>query len=133
MRPFVEKRDGRDGGKRRPVEGPRHRRHHRPKAGAMLTNLYFAFSNFEPVFGWLEAHPGLTLEVWGLERGRRMALLAYSDGPGDDYGWSNWLRSAAEDPSQLACLFEQLELVAEGETATQLQQAFANVFKTRLE
>jgi hypothetical protein len=99
----------------------------------MLTNLYFASSNFEPVFGWLEQHPGLAVEVWGLEQGRRMALLAYSDGPGDDYGWSNWATSAYEDPSELSPLFEQLELVAEGEAATQLQAAFAGVFTTQLE
>lgn len=100
----------------------------------MLANLYFAFSDFEPVFGWLEQHPGLALEVWGLEQGRRMALVAYSDGPGDDYGWANWLRSAApDDPSELAAIFEQLELVAESETTAQLQSAFANVFKTRLD
>jgi hypothetical protein len=60
-----------------------------------------------------------------------MALLAYSDGPGDDFGWANWAKSAYDDPSELCALFEQLELVAEGETATQLQAAFAGVFKTQ--
>ena len=99
----------------------------------MLANLYFAFPDFEPVFSWLEQNPGPALEVWGLEQGRRMALVAYSDGPDDEYGWSNWLRSAAEDPSELASVFEQLELVAERETSTQLKSAFPNVFKTRLE
>ena len=98
----------------------------------MLTNLYFASASFEPVFGWLEQHGGRAVEVWGLEQGRRMALLAYSDGPGDDFGWSNWARAAYEDPSELCALFEQLELVAEGETATQLQAAFPNVFATQL-
>ena len=99
----------------------------------MLTNLFFAFSDFEEVFGWLEAHPGPALEVWGLEQGRRMALLAYSDGPGGAFGWANWLRAAAEDPSELASLFESLELVAESETTAQLQQAFPNVFQARLD
>lgn len=99
----------------------------------MLTNLYFASSDFEPVFGWLEQHPGAAVEVWGLEQGRRMALIAYSDGPGDDFGWANWARSADEVPSQLSALFEQLELVAEGDAATQLQSAFAGVFKAQLE
>ena len=99
----------------------------------MITNLYFASSGFEQVYGWLEQHPGLAVEVWGLETGRRMALLAYSDGPSDDYGWANWARSAYEDPSELAALFEQLELVAEHETADQLQAAFPGVFKPRLD
>ena len=79
----------------------------------MLANLYFASSTFKPVFGWLEQHPGHAVEVWGLEQVRRMALIAYSDGPGDDFGWSNWARAAYEDPSELAAVFEQLELVAE--------------------
>jgi hypothetical protein len=94
----------------------------------MLTNLYFASSNFEPVYGWLEQHAGLAVEVWGLEQGRRMALLAYGDGPGDDFAWANWVKSAYDDPSELSTLFEQLELVAEGDAATQLQAAFSGVF-----
>lgn len=98
----------------------------------MLTNLYFASANFEPVFGWLEQHLGHAVEVWGLEQGRRMALLAYSDGPGDDYGWSDWAKSAYDDPSELSGLFEQLELVAEGDAAAQLRSAFAGVFTTQL-
>lgn len=97
----------------------------------MLTNLYFASSGFEPVYGWLEQHAGLAVEVWGLEQGRRMALLAYSDGPGDDFGWANWAKAAYDDPSELSGLFEQLELVAEGDVAAQLQAAFANVFATQ--
>jgi hypothetical protein len=99
----------------------------------MLTNLYFASSNFEPVYGWLEQHAGLAVEVWGLELGRRMALVAYSDGPGDDFGWADWVKSAYDDPSELSALFEQLELVAEGDAATQLQSAFPDVFKAQLE
>lgn len=99
----------------------------------MLANLFFVFADFEPVFSWLEQHPGPAVEVWGLEQGRRMALLAYSDGPGDNYDWSNWLRSAADDPSELAAIFEQLELVAESETTAQLQAAFPNVFKAQLD
>jgi len=99
----------------------------------MLVNLYFAFADFEQVFGWLEQHPGLALEVWGLEQGRHMTLLAYSDGPGDDFGWSNWANAAYDDPSELAGLFDQLELVAESGVTAQLQSAFPNAFKTRLD
>lgn len=99
----------------------------------MLTNQYFASSQFEPVYGWLEQHPGLAVEVWGLEQGRRMALLAYSDGPGDDFGWSNWARQANDDPSELLGAFDQLELVAESEVATQLQAAFPSVLKAQLD
>ena len=97
----------------------------------MLTSLYFAPASFEPVYGWLEQHVGVAVEVWGLEQGRRMALLAYSDGPGDDFGWSNWAKAAYEDPSELAMLFEQLELVADGDAASQLQAAFPNVLTTQ--
>ena len=97
----------------------------------MLTNLYLASSSFEPVFGWFEQHPGHAIEVWGLEQGRRMALLAYSDGAGDEFGWSNWTRAAYGDPSELSALFEQLELVAEGELATQLQATFPNALTTQ--
>lgn len=99
----------------------------------MLTNIFLAVADFEPVYGWLEQHPGLAVEVWGLEQGRRAALLAYSDGPGDDYDWANWARAAYDDPSELAGLFEQLELVAEGETTAQLQSAFPGIFKTSLD
>ena len=99
----------------------------------MLTNLYFASSDFEPVFGWLEQHPGAAVEVWGLEQGRRMALIAYSDGPGDDFGWANWARSTNDDPSGLLAAFEQLELVAESDVATQLQAAFPGVLRAQLE
>jgi hypothetical protein len=98
----------------------------------MLNNLYFASAGFEPVFGWLEQHPGHAVEVWGLEEGRRMALIAYSDGAGDDFGWSNWARAAYDDPSELCALFEQLELVAEGEAASQLQAAFPGTFRAEL-
>jgi hypothetical protein len=99
----------------------------------MLTNQYLASAQFEPVYGWLEQHPGLTIEVWGLEQTRRMALLAYSDGPGDDFGWANWARSTNDDPSELMPAFEQLELVAEGEVASQLQAAFPGVLRAQLE
>lgn len=96
----------------------------------MLVNLTFASASFEQVFGWLEQHAGLAVEVWGLETGRRMALVAYSDGPGDEFGWANWARSAYEDPSQLSALFETLELVAESETADQIKAALPEVGAT---
>ena len=99
----------------------------------MLTNLYFASSAFESVFGWLEQHGGHAVEVWGLEQGRRMALLAYSDGGGDAFGWSNWANAAYNDPSQFCAVFEKLELVAEGEDAAQLQGAFPDTFRTELD
>jgi hypothetical protein len=96
----------------------------------MITSLYFASSQFEPIYGWLEAQAGLQVEVWGLETGRRMALLAYSDGPDDDFGWADWARSASEDPSELSGMFETLELVAESAVADQLKAAFAGVLAT---
>jgi hypothetical protein len=99
----------------------------------MLANQYLASAQFEPVYGWLEQHPGLAVEVWGLEQGRRMALLAYSDGPGDDFGWANWARSTNDDPSGLLTAFEQLELVAESDVATQLQVAVPGVLRAQLE
>jgi hypothetical protein len=98
----------------------------------MIVSLYFASGQFEPVYGWLEQHAGLQVEVWGLENGRRMALLAYSDGPGDDYGWANWAKAAYDDPSELSALFEQLELVAESSVADQLKAAFGGLFATSL-
>jgi hypothetical protein len=94
----------------------------------MITSLYLASSQFEPVYGWLEGHPGVAVEIWGLETGRRMALLAYSDGPGDDFGWSNWARSAYDDPSEACSLFDQLELAAESDPTSQLKAAFPGVF-----
>jgi hypothetical protein len=96
----------------------------------MLVNLTFASAGFEALYEWLEQHPGLAVEVWGLETGRRMALVAYSDGPGDDFGWANWVRSACADPSQLSALFETLELVADIETADQLKAALPDVMAT---
>ena len=98
----------------------------------MIASLYFAASQFETVYGWLEQQAGLQVEVWGLDNGRRMALLAYSDGPGDDYGWANWARSGFQDPSELSALFEQLELVADSAVTAQLTTAFPGVFATSL-
>jgi hypothetical protein len=54
----------------------------------------------------------------------RAALLAYSEGPGDDFGWSNWVRQAYEDPSEILDLFATLELTADAETTTGLAAAF---------
>lgn len=94
----------------------------------MTTSLFFSSASFEPVYGWLEQHPGAQVQVWGLENGVRVALLAYSDGPGDDFGWANWASSSYDDPSELSAVFERLELVAEGEVTTPLGAAFPGTF-----
>ena len=52
----------------------------------MTTSLFLAPADFEPVYGWFEANAGARVQVWGLDDNRRAALLAYSDGPGDDFG-----------------------------------------------
>jgi hypothetical protein len=78
----------------------------------------------EAIYGWLEGHPGVTAQMWGREFERRSALLAYSDGADDAFGWSNWATKAYEDPSELVRLFEQVEVVVEAETGTALQAAF---------
>ena len=90
----------------------------------MTTSLFLAPSDFEPVYGWLEDHAGLGVQAWGLDDNRRGALLAYSDGPGDDFGWSNWVCAAYDDPSQIVPLFGRLELVVDAGTAAALQADF---------
>ena len=90
----------------------------------MPTSVFLKAADFEPVYGWFEQHEDLAVQVWGLEEGQRAALLAYSDGPEDDFGWSNWARAAFDDPSQLAMLFDQLELVADVGVTTRLSAAF---------
>jgi len=94
----------------------------------MPTNLAFKSANFEAVYGWLENQPDLAVEVWGVEEGRRVALLAYNDNPQDGFSWSNWAAADREDPSGFAELFEDLILLAEPDAAAKLSQAFPGVF-----
>ena len=51
----------------------------------MPTTLSLRAADLEPFYGWLEQHGEVQVEVWGLENGRRAALLAYSDGPPDGF------------------------------------------------
>ena len=81
----------------------------------------------EAVYTWLEQHPGAQVQLWGLENQKRVALLAYSDGPTDAFGWSNWA-SKADDPSQILQFFEQLELVVEDAQAIALNATFLGLF-----
>jgi hypothetical protein len=94
----------------------------------MPTSLMLKPDRLEAVYGWLEDHAGLQVQLWGWENARRVALLAYSDGGEDAFGWSNWASAAREDPSELTALFEQLELVADADTATKLNATFLGVF-----
>ena len=96
----------------------------------MAASLLIAPASFEPVYGWFEDHPGVRVEVWGLDDNRRAALLAYSDGPGDGFGWSNWAGKAYDDPSELLTLFAQLEVVVEDAAAADLKAAFPDLFVT---
>ena len=96
----------------------------------MTAPLTFAAAAFEPVYGWFEQHAGVAVEVWGLENDRAAALLAYCDGPADEFGWSNWARAANEDPSAICALFERLQLDAEDAVTAQLTAAFPGVFTT---
>lgn len=77
----------------------------------MTTTFALLAADFEPVYGWLEQHGDLHVEVWGLENRRRAALLAYSDGPPDGFSWSNWVSVMSEDPSEALALFSDLEVV----------------------
>ena len=98
----------------------------------MTTTLSFKSANFEPVYGWLEQRTDVQVDVWGLENGRRAALLAYRDGPSDEYGWSNWAAGAYQDPSELMPLFEDVELeTASDAAATSLKIDFPGVFTTK--
>ena len=94
----------------------------------MIESLYLRAADLEPIYGWLEQHGDAIVEVWGLENGRRAALLAYGDGPPDGFSWSNWASAASEDPSELLGLFEELELAAEGAMAAQLSADFPGLF-----
>jgi hypothetical protein len=93
-----------------------------------MTSLTFASTAFEPIYGWFEQHAGVVVEVWGLEEGRAVALLAYCDGPNDTFGWSNWVRSAYDDPSELSGLFERLQIDVDDNAVAQLNPAFPGVF-----
>jgi hypothetical protein len=94
----------------------------------MTAPLTFAATAFEPIYSWFEQHAGVAVEVWGLENERAVALLAYCDGPQDEFGWGNWVRAANEDPSEICSLFERLQLVAENPVSAQLDAAFPGVF-----
>ena len=94
----------------------------------MSVSLFLKPDKLEPVYGWLEDHGGTQVQLWAWENNRRVALLAYSDGSDDAFGWSNWTSAARADPSELTGLFEQLELAAENDTATRLNATFLGVF-----
>ncbi len=94
----------------------------------MPTSLMLKPDRLEAIFGWLEQHGGAPVQLWAWENGRRVALLAYSDGAEDAIGWSNWASSDRADPSELIALFEQLELVTDDATATKLNATFLGVF-----
>ena len=94
----------------------------------MTAPLTFAATAFEPIYSWFEQHPGVAVEVWALENEREVALLAYCDGPQDEFGWGNWVRAANEDPSEICGLFERLQLVAEDAVTAQLTAAFPGMF-----
>jgi hypothetical protein len=90
----------------------------------MTTTLSLRAADFEPVYGWLEQHGDVQVEVWGLENGRRAALLAYSDGPPDGFSWSNWVSAAGQDPSEALVLFPDLEIALGDAEATTLKNMF---------
>ena len=90
----------------------------------MTVSLFLPPLDFEPVYSWFEDHEGVRVEVWGLDDNRRSALLAYSDGPGDDFGWSNWVTKDYDDPSQIVPLFSRLELIVDADVAPSLNAAF---------
>jgi hypothetical protein len=94
----------------------------------MATTFLLRAADLEPIYGWLEQHGDVQAEVWGLENGRRAALLAYSDGPPDGFSWSNWVSAVNQDPSQALALFPDLEiaLAADAEAAS-LKGAFPAV------
>jgi hypothetical protein len=93
-----------------------------------MTSLTLAASAFEPIYGWFEQHPGTAVEVWALEESRAAALLAYCEGPNDAFGWSNWVRAAYDDPSELLGLFERLKIEADDAVAAELNTAFPGIF-----
>jgi hypothetical protein len=76
----------------------------------MTTTLSLRATDLEQVYGWLEQHGDVQVEVWALENARRVALLAYGEGPPDGFSWSNWVSAAYQDPSEVMALFEDLEI-----------------------
>ena len=94
----------------------------------MTAPLSFASESFEPIYSWFEQHAGVAVEVWALEDDRAVALIAYCNGPQDEFGWSDWTRAANEDPSEICGLFERLQLVADDAVTAQLNAAFPGVF-----
>ena len=96
----------------------------------MTTTLSLPAADFEPVYGWLEQHGDVQAEVWGLETGRRAALLAYSDGPPDGFSWSNWVSASDQDPSEALALFPDLEIaLAVDAEATTLKNVFPAILR----
>jgi hypothetical protein len=96
----------------------------------MTTTLWLRAADLEPIYGWLEQHGDVRVEVWGLENGRRAALLAYGDGPPDGFSWSNWVSAANQDPSEALALFPDLEVALAGDAeATTLKNAFPAVLR----
>ena len=93
-----------------------------------MPTFRFKSADFEQVFGWLEDNRVAPVEVWGLEDGRAAALLAYSEGPADAFGWSNWASADRQDPSELSPLFPDLELYIEDAPAQRITSAFPGVF-----
>ena len=94
----------------------------------MPTSLMLKPDRLEAVYGWLEDHGGVQVQLWARENDRRVALLAYSDGGDDAFGWSEWACSDRADPSELTTLFQQLEIVTDADTATRLNATFLGVF-----
>ncbi len=94
----------------------------------MTTTFSLRAADLEPVYGWLEQHGDVEAEVWGLENGRRAALLAYSDGSPDGFSWSNWVSAVNQDPSTALDLFPDLQIALGTEgAASDLKNAFPAV------
>jgi hypothetical protein len=95
-----------------------------------MTTLLLRSADLEPIYGWLEQHGDVRAEVWGLENGRRAALLAYGDGPPDGFSWSNWVSSVSQDPSESLGMFPDLEISLEADAdATTLKSAFPTLLR----
>ncbi len=95
----------------------------------MSVSLIMAAGGLEPVYAWLEARPGAQVAIWGLDHGRRAALLAYSTGADDAFDWSDWVGRVLEDSSEILAGFDQLDVEFQDDAlARQLQFAFPGVF-----
>jgi hypothetical protein len=98
----------------------------------MTMTLSLRAADLEPVYGWLEQHGDVQVEVWGLENGRRAALLAYSAGPPDGFSWSNWVSAVNQDPSEALGLFTDLEIaLAADADATTLKNVFPAILSNK--